>query len=113
MKRRDFIVKSTFVGLALSPTIPILNTVSEAAEPSATLVRNGKAQCAIFASPETMAADKLVTDETPFPEHDAEMQRRRLRESVNDLERCLGIMSGATIEILLREPKKANTDCRF
>ncbi|MEO6908159.1 MAG: hypothetical protein ABI210_09745, partial [Abditibacteriaceae bacterium] len=44
MKRREFIFKSTFAGLALSTATPLLIAVAEAAEPSSALTRHDKEQ---------------------------------------------------------------------
>ncbi len=108
IKRREFITKTTIAGLALGTATPLWSSVAEAATPSTTLVRDGKTQYAIFASPETMAADKPISDATPYAEHETEMQRRRLRDSANDLARCLGIMSRTAVEVNARAPQKGD-----
>ena len=108
MKRRDFLLKSTFAGLALATAAPVMDTVAEAAEGNVTLVKNGKAQCAIYAAPEVMADDKPVSNATPFEERQREMQRRRLRDSVMDIVYCMQRISGAEVKVLLRAPQKGD-----
>ena len=53
-----------------------------------------------------MAEDKPATDNTPYAKHEAEIHLRHLRESVNDLSRCLQIILLAAIKVLLREPQE-------
>lgn len=110
MKRREFLLKSTFAGIALSAATPVLNTVAEAAEDNITLVKNGKAQCAIYVDPNVMADDKEVTTQTPFSEHQKEMQRRTLREAVKDIIYCTKKMSSADVKVLLRAPEKQDKE---
>jgi len=71
-----------------------------------TLVKDGKALCAIYVEPAVMAADDAAAlRATP----EKEKQRRTLRESVKDLALYLGKMSGAQLEIVTGEPTPADT----
>lgn len=63
-----------------------------------TLVENGQARCAIFVSPEVMAADLNSTELSPGARQ-LEADRQRLRESVQDLTTYLSKMTGAKIEV--------------
>lgn len=74
-----------------------------------TLAENGKPLTAIYAPPRVMAADIELPKDAPYMEREAETQRRRLRESVNDLAFYLGKMAGTEISIHQEEPGKAET----
>lgn len=76
-----------------------------------TLVQNGQAKAAIYASPEQVAADKSVVSNSVLPEYQAEMARRKVRDSINDLALYLEKISGAKIEVVPGEP--AATDKRI
>ena len=63
------------------------------------LVSDGNAKCAILVTPELLAPDKKPLP-AKFVDAEAERQRVRLRESVNDLAHYFQKMSGATVEVL-------------
>lgn len=86
----------------------ILLGTSCAGDDQAVLVRDGAAKAAIFVAPDVMAADKDVPSTAPHPQYDLEIQRRMLRESVNDLALYLGKMSGARIEVIARAPEASD-----
>ena len=67
-----------------------------------TLVKDGQAQCAIFVAPAVMAPDSKEQLKNPAREN--EVQRQRLRESVNDLALYLEKISGAKVDIVQGEP---------
>ncbi len=67
------------------------------------LVENGVSKCVVVADAAVMAPDKKP-DGLKFPEAEAERQRQRLRESVNDLAHYLGKISGAKIETVTTLP---------
>jgi len=67
------------------------------------LVKDGNSQAAICVSAEVMAANKDVPH-TKHAEYNQELDRQRLRESVNDLALYLGRMSGAKIDVVNGEP---------
>ncbi len=81
-----------------------IHTQAKEPSPTVTLVNNGTARAAIYVAPEVMEEDKKQPVTTPEPEKDAETQRRRLRESVNDLALYLGKISGAKVDILTAAP---------
>src|SRR4051812_4556426 len=85
----------------------VIHAQKPAAPPSVTLIKDGAAQVAIYVAPEVMEDDKKLAVTTPEPERDAETQRRRLRESVNDLAFYLGKISGAKVEISTAAPASA------
>ncbi|MBM4037499.1 MAG: DUF4838 domain-containing protein [Planctomycetes bacterium] len=68
-----------------------------------TLVEDGRAQAAIYVAPDVMAHDSK--EQLRNPALEAELQRRRLRESVNDLAAYLGRMSGAKVEVVTGSPQ--------
>lgn len=85
--------------------LPLILLVSSASvRADVTLVANGQAQCVIVADAAVMAADKSPAP-AKFKDAEPERQRQRLRESVKDLAKYLGAMSGAKVEILTAEPK--------
>jgi hypothetical protein len=73
-------------------------------------VVDGKAECLIIAPPRVMEPD-IKVESIRFPELEAEDQRRRLRESIRDLARCLEVISGAKVDIAVgqheTDPRKA------
>ena len=72
----------------------------------ATIVQDGVAKAAIYVNAAVMAADTAIA--ATDPRHAAEIERRRLRESVNDLSHYLGKISGAKIEVLTTPPGATN-----
>jgi gluconolactonase len=62
------------------------------------LVENGNSRCVILAPARVMETDRSLQSPT-FRQREDETQRQRLRESVKDLARVLGVMSGATVEV--------------
>lgn len=70
------------------------------------LVKDGKARAAIHVSGEVMAPDKGQVPAYPRLTLDPEALRRRLRDSVTDLARCLEKMSGAKVPIVTEEGAK-------
>jgi hypothetical protein len=81
----------------------LLVCLRPAASADVTLVQNGAAKAVIVAPPAVMEPDKGPTGAAP---NDAEKGRRRLRESVLDLARCLEKISGAKLEVATELPKK-------
>jgi hypothetical protein len=71
-----------------------------------TLVQDGHAKAVVYVQAAVMAADDKKAEQGKFPVREAEMQRRRLRESVNDLAHYLGKMSGTRVGIRTRKPGK-------
>ncbi|MFO0806773.1 MAG: DUF4838 domain-containing protein [Gemmataceae bacterium] len=85
--------------------LPLILLVSSAsARADVTLVASGQSQAVIVADAAVMAADKVPAP-AKFKDAEPERQRQRLRESVKDLAKYLGAMSGAKVEILTAEPK--------
>ncbi|MCE9566790.1 MAG: DUF4838 domain-containing protein [Planctomycetes bacterium] len=80
-----------------------LVTVCGVAQGDVTLVENGTSKCVIVADAAVMAADKPTA--AKFMDAEPERQRQRLRESVKDLARYLGKMSGAKVEVVTTAPK--------
>lgn len=77
---------------------------AQPATPLVTLAQNGTARAVLYVPPDVMAADKTVPPTTaPASERD-ETDRRRLRESVRDLARYLGAISGARFEVRTSPP---------
>lgn len=68
-----------------------------------TLIKDGQCHTAIFVAPETMA-QKTIDYHAPYSQVTKEEQQACLRESVNDLARYLGKMSGATVLVYTRQP---------
>jgi len=66
------------------------------------IVENGEPKAAIYVAPEVMAPDVGAAGR---PVGRAEADRRRLRESVRDLSRCLEKMSGAKLEVVAGAPE--------
>jgi hypothetical protein len=64
-----------------------------------TLAADGRSLATVYVAPSVMAPDK-DTAGLKTPEVEAETQRRRLRESVNDLAHYLGTMSGTEVEVV-------------
>lgn len=70
-----------------------------------TLVKNGKAQCAIYVPAAIMAPDvERLKAAYEDPQYQPELDRIRLRESVHDLAVYLGKMSGAVIPVKTGAP---------
>ena len=63
-----------------------------------TLVDNGQARCEIRVPERVMSADQQVPGQ-PYRAQQVEMNRRRLRQSIEDLALYFEKMSGAKIEI--------------
>src|SRR5688572_21464610 len=82
-----FVLAATWLGTTTSSAAP-LNVAAD-----------GKALSTVYVSPAVMAPDK-DTAGLKTREVEAETQRRRLRESVNDLATYLGAMSGTRIEVM-------------
>ena len=97
--------------LLLTTLLPLLQWEMLTAE-EITLIRDGKARAVICVPERAMAPDDPRIRVAPprLPAVVPEYQRRRLRESVRDLVRCLGEMSGAGVEIIAG--KKAPSDDR-
>lgn len=99
--------------LFLSPLCAMAktDTWNPNAKNKVTLVKSSVAGAAIFVEPSIMADDiKEPAAGFSFAAREAEINRRKLRESVKDLSHYLGKMSGAKIEILTAPP--ANSDKR-
>lgn len=79
-------------------TAIIILALFSAARADVVLVENGQSRSAIVVPARIMEADHALTN-PKFREREAETQRQRLRESVTDLARVLGVMSGTKIEI--------------
>jgi len=71
------------------------------------LAEQGQARAAIYVSPRVMAPDAALADTASQAEREAEMQRRRLRESVNDLAVYLQRVSDAEFTIHTGPPEAA------
>lgn len=82
----------------IAATAIIVGLVSNSAQADVILVDQGQAKCAILAPVRVMEPDKDLPGAS-FRQREAETQRRRLRESANDLARVLAKMSGATVEV--------------
>jgi hypothetical protein len=81
----------------------------EAARADVTLVENGQGRCRILAPARVLEPDRQLKTPTSR-EQEAEAQRQRLRESVRDLARVLGVMTGAKID--MRAADQAGQDGR-
>jgi hypothetical protein len=68
------------------------------ARPDVLLGGQGQSRCLILAPTRVMEPDRPLKTPTSR-QREAEAQRRRLRESVKDLARVLGVMTGAKVEI--------------
>ena len=91
---------------SLFPLVVLMSALVPQSPAKVTLAEDGQARSAIHAPPRVMAGDIAIPATASFTEKEAEMQRRRLRESVNDLAVYLGKMSGAKIEIRQQPPQK-------
>ncbi|MDQ3622794.1 MAG: DUF4838 domain-containing protein [Verrucomicrobiota bacterium] len=87
----------------LSSLLATLFCVTLHAQADIALVKDGVTQATIFVAPEVMGEDKKQPVTTPEPEKEAETNRRRLRESVNDLALYLEKISGAKVEVSVAE----------
>ena len=74
------------------------------AAPLVVLAQNGTARSAIYVAPSVMAPDVKLDATATFAQTEVEMQRRRLRESVNDLAHYLEKMSSAKVRVLQSAP---------
>jgi len=81
----------------------LLGMVPSALAAEVVLVREGQPRAAIYVAPAVMAPDRKEQLKNPAAE--AEIQRRRLRESVKDLALYVEKMSGAKIEVVAGEPQ--------
>ena len=90
---------------------PIVLTISACqaacAAADVTLVEQGTPSAVIVVDRQVMAPNIEVNQQTPYARHEAEMGRRRVRESVKDLVHYLGRMSEATFQIVRRNWKIA------
>ena len=91
---------------SLFPLVVLMSALLPQSPAEVTLAEDGQARSAIHAPPRVMAGDIAIPATAPFTEKEAELQRRRLRESVNDLAVYLEKMSGAKIEIHQQPPQK-------
>lgn len=87
-----------WLSCALVSLIPVLSTANSSSAAALNLAAEGRALSTIYVSPAVMAPDKDTTG-LKTPDVEAETQRRRLRESVNDLAAYLGAMSGTQIVV--------------
>jgi hypothetical protein len=76
----------------------LLLTLAGLARAEVLLAERGQSRCLILAPARVMGPDPKLTTPTSR-QREAEEQRQRLRESVKDLARVLGIMTGTTIEV--------------
>ncbi len=83
-------------GLAMLLALPIGCT---AAPGKVTLIEQQQARVAIVTTARVMAAD-IDSNKKPALERNAETDRRRLRESVNDLSHYLGLIGSAQVPVL-------------
>lgn len=88
--------------------VSALAAVTITAHADVVIVKDGKATAAIFVTADVMAADKKDVP-NKFAAQEAESQRQRLRESVQDLALYLGKISGASVEISTNAPAKGET----
>ncbi|MBI4028593.1 MAG: DUF4838 domain-containing protein [Verrucomicrobia bacterium] len=96
--RASSLVKTAFLSAVITGAGCLFPTVSVS---DVVLVEEGRARAAIQVAPEVMAPDQGELDEfTISVAMQPEPQRRRLRESVNDLALCLEKMSGAKVPII-------------
>ena len=79
----------------------MLGDAGATARADVTLVEDGRAKAAILVAPAVMAADDPAVnlDALKNPAKEAEVQRRRLRESVKDLAHYLKLISGAEVAV--------------
>ncbi len=88
-------LSAIFLLFAIGPAIRAAEVV---------LVKEGVAASVLVVGAEVMAPNKKKSRSASLSEREAETQRQRLRESVLDLARVLGKMSGAEIEIVHAAP---------
>jgi hypothetical protein len=79
------------------------SSVSGPARADLLLAERGQGRCLILAPARVLEPDHTLKTPTSR-EREAEQQRQRLRESVKDLARVLGAMTGATIEVSTGDP---------
>src|SRR5690606_24117795 len=89
------VMKPQLMRAALSIVAIVLGALP--AEAEVALVTQGQAEAAIHVSPEVMEANRSLKKSATAEEAQAEAQRQRLRESVEDLAYYLEKMSGASI----------------
>jgi len=82
----------------------VLLTMALTGRADVRLVKDGRPQAAIYVSPSIMATNNPGLAWLKNPARTLELQRQRLRDSVNDLALYLGKMSGATVEIITNAP---------
>lgn len=89
--------------MTLAVALAALGYVGRVSAADVVIVQGGEARAVIVADGAVMAPDRTdVPRQTPAEEQ--ERDRRRLRESVNDLALYLGKISGAQVEILTNSP---------
>src|SRR6187402_903335 len=86
-------MRLTFI---LTATLSLV--LSRVATADVTLIADGQSRCAILVDPAVMAAGKKLPAKSRGPDAEAETQRQRLQESVNDLALYLQKMSGAKVD---------------
>lgn len=101
---RIAVIRNSF--LLLTASVACLIGFSGTLRADVTLVDNGTIKCVIYAADSLMAPDDKTPGVKPWQETENEKQRRRLRESVNDLALYLEKMSGARPEIVIGEPPR-------
>jgi len=86
--------------IAVAAILFVIAGTSNSSDADVVIAKNGKARVAIYVSAEVMATDKGEVPAYPRLTLNPEALRRRLRDSVTDLARCLEKMSGATVAIV-------------
>jgi len=84
----------------------VLCVLPAAVAGAVTLTKDGKCCTAIYAAPEVMDEATVAANipNVPARERQREALQARVRESVKDLARCLGKMTGTTVPIHTRRP---------
>lgn len=90
--------------------IMLLTVIAVVGAEEVVLVQDGEARVAVCVPSRVMAPDdpRVRVDPPRLPAVVPEYQRRRLRESVRDLARCLEKMSGAKVEIVVGQKTTGN-----
>jgi hypothetical protein len=96
-----------FIPLLLAGGV-LLPLAARSCRADVTIVDKAKARAAIYVAPSVMAPDDTEALRGRFPQAEAERQRERLRESVNDLAHYLQKMSGAKVEVLTTAPARGD-----